>query len=383
MRTSRPFVSQRRNKMIMSMMLACSMSASGIAHAQENENAAVQQVQSSIDATAPEAQPSVEQTEPEAPQTSVEETAPEAPQPSVDQTAPESQESTDEVINPVRTIYNNEGQKIYFQEHHTPGATYKNGVLTVRQGAGVYTENGLCTAGYFDNKNKRMLIAAHCISDRLGKPMYVVDQYYKARKIGNAPVETHYNRNLQRNDWAWIDLDKNVTGVNGYSGDTMIHPSEVSPGDQACSIGVNNPVVKCGAVKNVDGSVVFLNRGASGIPGDSGGPGWIPGKGFIGVYSLTSTDRESKNYTFGAFTYPEYDTGTSRVKVNRGEISFAAANIVEPDKAPSVISDPSLTKPTIAQGIGGSSVREVLVSVVIFASIVALGIGIYNNFVRK
>ena len=293
----------RYNKGIISMLLVGAVSFSGIAHAQENTNTTTEQEQS------------VEST----------------------------QESTTEQ-EPNRVIINDEGRKLFFKEHHTPGATYKNGILTVQQGTGVYTEGGLCSIGYFDNKNKRMLIAAHCIREKLGKSMYVVDQNFQARKIATAPLEHHHNRDLHRDDWAWVDLEKNVVGVNGYSGDTMVPPTEVSPGDQACSIGVNDPVVKCGVVKNVDENVILLNRAAGGIPGDSGGPAWIPGKGFIGVYSLLVGAPDShKNYTYSAFTYPKLSENDQKIKVNSGKISFPAMKMMEPSKATTVVANPSGT----------------------------------------
>ena len=215
---------------------------------------------------------------------------------------------------------------------------------TVNQGDKLVMGTSACTAGYIDKANNRVITAAHCGSP--GDVVYRGDSSGKYQRIGILEKNDNHNLLTSRNDYNYVKLDKGVTGNNIYSGDTQITPQDVAVGDRFCSIGQKSPIVKCGVVKNIDGNMVVTNREGGGIKGDSGGPGWVPGKGFFGVYSVFWGENEyptvNHRYNGSVFTYPEYSDNESRVRLNTGIISFTAPQILSPDKADPVT--PSTTR---------------------------------------
>lgn len=219
---------------------------------------------------------------------------------------------------------------------------------TVNQGDMLIMGTSACTAGYIDKANNRVITAAHCGSP--GDIVYRGDSYKRFQRIGILEKNDNHNLSTSRNDYTYVKLDKGVTGNNIYSGDARITPQDVSVGDRFCSIGQKSPIVKCGVVKNIDGNMVVTNREGGGIKGDSGGPGWIPGKGFFGVYSVFWGENEyptvNHRYNGSVFTYPEYSDKESRVMLDTGLISFIAPKILSPDKADPVTPEPTKIKPS-------------------------------------
>lgn len=215
----------------------------------------------------------------------------------------------------------------------------------INQGDRIVIGSSVCTAGYIDKATNTMITASHCT--RTGTDVYKIDSLDQWHKVGVVETNPDHNSDTARNDFAFVKLDKNVAGENIYSGDTRITPDDVVVGDQFCSIGTNSPVIKCGVVKNIDGNVVVTNREGGGVKGDSGGPGWIPGKGFFGVYTLfwgaNEYPSENRRNNGAAFTYPEYSDADVKVKLNTGNISFPAPELVSPDKAKPVTPTPTPT----------------------------------------
>lgn len=93
-------------------------------------------------------------------------------------------------------------------------------------------------------------------------------------------------------DWAVIDIEDNVTTVdNGYSGNDMITLDEVAFGDELCTYGATTKEVSCGKVRNKNW-ITVRTENITPTSGDSGGPSWVTGKGFIGIYRGPDYARE-------------------------------------------------------------------------------------------
>lgn len=167
----------------------------------------------------------------------------------------------------------------------SPATAQAQDLSRIDQGGTVYVEGtGYCTVGYNDPANRRSLLAAHCGRD--GARVHIVDN---ATRTGSGPVGTlhrsaGYDGHLG-NDWAAIQWDGGITVAgNGYSGDPWVNPTDIRPGDQVCYYGQTTARVTCGAYAGNTGNTYFVD-GPLTQPGDSGGPMWAPGRGFVGVVS--------------------------------------------------------------------------------------------------
>ena len=147
-----------------------------------------------------------------------------------------------------------------------------------------------CTIGYNDAENRRSFTAAHCGAD--GARVRLVDPADFTRRsgyVGTLRLSSEYVGMRGPNDWAVIEWDEGITiAPNNYSGDTLIHPDEIRPGDQICYHGSTthkgNRESNCGEAVITFGHEAYA-IGVSGQPGDSGGPVFIPGRGLVGVVS--------------------------------------------------------------------------------------------------
>lgn len=165
---------------------------------------------------------------------------------------------------------------------------------TLHQGDRVSVEgSGYCTIGYVDAKSRTAITAKHCAEKLL---------------IPNAPLVKRNLHVISRTaptliddrDIAIIHLSDNVRiGGNPYTGDTLLTASEVAHiidtrDVQVCNYGKRSNTVTCQDVARLTGNTLF-GRGATNIPGDSGGPVWLKDDtgaslGFIGVVSATGGD---------------------------------------------------------------------------------------------
>lgn len=159
---------------------------------------------------------------------------------------------------------------------------------TISQGEKVYiNETAIaCTVGYVDKNTHKAYIADHCLPAHQKSVIYnsnrekIGEAYgrFSDRKMGIAK---------SRNDVAYINLYDNVqVGENSRSGDARVSTKDISIGEELCMFSRKYGSVHCGHVKSVDGTLVVGDEHVNGIGGDSGGPAWIPGKGFVGVYTL-------------------------------------------------------------------------------------------------
>lgn len=168
-----------------------------------------------------------------------------------------------------------------------PAATAAS--VTVNQGVAVLIDgSGACTLGYNDHERGVSYTAGHCGRD--GARVHLIDR--TSNVFGLAVGTFHPSPNYitdGSNDWGWIEWDDTVQiGVNGYSGDRILSRSEVKQGDEVCSHGETSQM----GTRDIDCGVFtgwahesFGVRDVRWLPGDSGGPVWAPGRGFIGVMS--------------------------------------------------------------------------------------------------
>lgn len=100
------------------------------------------------------------------------------------------------------------------------------------------------------------------------------------------------------NDFNVIKLNDYVSlGENIYSGDRKVDISDVKSGGKICMYSRIQKNINCGDIRIIAGNVIVGDSGAYGKLGDSGGPVWIPGKGFLGVYIGVFGDNYSNFYT--------------------------------------------------------------------------------------
>lgn len=69
--------------------------------------------------------------------------------------------------------------------------------------------------------------------------------------------------------------------------DRMVPWDELSPGDEICTTGASPEEQKCTTLLGLDGPRLILKDTFEGDFGLPGGPLWVPGKGFAGVYAET------------------------------------------------------------------------------------------------
>ncbi|WCV10706.1 hypothetical protein [Corynebacterium silvaticum] len=84
--------------------------------------------------------------------------------------------------------------------------------------------------------------------------------------------------------------DKSLAGKNVFSGNRVYEPQK---GDTICYYGAASKKTSCSEVLNTDSYLVAAGELGT-ITGDSGGPNWVPGKGYVGqtlgVVSWDNTD---------------------------------------------------------------------------------------------
>ncbi|OHF40301.1 hypothetical protein [Corynebacterium sp. HMSC074A01] len=183
------------------------------------------------------------------------------------------------------------------------GANAPRGTV-VKQGDEILTDEvlsyGSCTLGYVDRRAGIGYTAGHC--GFAGQPVlntrrqiigYFESSTMITRKANlyldyGAQIFPELGKYTYRGpmaDTARIRFVPGVTvGGNSLSGDRIVPLREIRSGDKVCATGISSRRVSCGVVDRVHGQTIFAHH--TGLRhGDSGGPAWIPGKGFIGVNS--------------------------------------------------------------------------------------------------
>lgn len=152
----------------------------------------------------------------------------------------------------------------------------------INQGDGVFSEYGnLCTVGYVTDGFA--YLASHCINGDNVRMYDTFHRYigrgYRSPQYNEVVKENEYTTDMSSSDVGVIALDKNTTaGENVYTGDTIT--TDVSVGDQVCVYGMAKNDTSCGVVLETREHTILAST--INISGDSGGPAWIPGKGFVG-----------------------------------------------------------------------------------------------------
>lgn len=157
------------------------------------------------------------------------------------------------------------------------------------QGGAFTTGNSACTIGYNDLVNGVSYTAAHC--GRKGDRVALIDRStnQRSRYMGTFLPSEKYDRRYS-NDWAIIQWDKGVQlGGNPFSTDAVLTLDQMKRGDEVCWHGqttnMNTTDIQCGTYFGRAGES-FTVRATNAKQGDSGGPVWAPGRGFLGVISI-------------------------------------------------------------------------------------------------
>lgn len=162
------------------------------------------------------------------------------------------------------------------------------------QGVSIAIGNtGQCTLGFNDHSKGVSYTAAHC-ANRAGERVRLIDPVtgQRSRELGTITPSSQYQKGAFANDWATITWDRGVKlGANPYSGDALLTLDQVKPGEKVCFHGETTHKgtnkVSCGKFYDrLEQS--FVTDIKEGNFGDSGGPIWVDGRGFIGVVSAGS-----------------------------------------------------------------------------------------------
>lgn len=179
------------------------------------------------------------------------------------------------------------------QERVTMDFFSKPTPVTVKQGYEFYTVSrsggaGKCTIAYNDASHRQSLTAAHCGSE--GGTVYMRDNRGYAVPAGTFHPSRAYDSGSSANDWAVIKWNSNATlAPNTFSGDRIIPLNELRKGDKIClrghtSHGATSTGYSCSTYAGNLSNVFFFDN-IAGQQGDSGGAVFVPGRGFVGVYS--------------------------------------------------------------------------------------------------
>lgn len=155
-------------------------------------------------------------------------------------------------------------------------------VTEVYQGDKITIRGKSCTVGYIDHKNRVAYTAGHC---------GFTDETVEVFDTSNNPIGTIYTR-YSRERTPFVSADQAVIklyddvypGENIFSGNIKIDYTDIRPGDRVCSFSRTTQQTMCGEVLYTARNSIGATRNAAGDRGDSGGPAWIEGKGFVGLY---------------------------------------------------------------------------------------------------
>ncbi|VZH86191.1 chymotrypsin family serine protease [Corynebacterium rouxii] len=168
---------------------------------------------------------------------------------------------------------------------HIPGVAVDQGdSLLVRADGNML---GVCTVGFVDTENNRVWTDAHCgengaaVMDNFQNPIGTLHHVYPSewKQLQNIQG-TEWSVNNRASDVAYVEIDDPaVLGQNYFSQNTIARTPAV--GDNLCNYGGRTDRVACTPITNINGPVVITADNGS-DHGDSGGPAWIEGKGYVG-----------------------------------------------------------------------------------------------------
>lgn len=141
-----------------------------------------------------------------------------------------------------------------------------------------------CTLGYVDTEKNIAYTAKHCGED--GQNVYKRGVNNQFTKIGT------FDKSIKNNadDSAIITLRDDVVfdpeeEYNQYSNSKYAKIDDIEKGDTVCRYGARTREVMCGEIIDINkNNLVFVaDSKLFSLRGDSGGPFWIPEKGYIGI----------------------------------------------------------------------------------------------------
>ena len=150
---------------------------------------------------------------------------------------------------------------------------------------------GRCTIAFNDRGQNVSYTAGHC--GEKGDRAIVMGEGFRASGTFHPSSAMNADEGTA-NDWGvirWADGVK--LGENGITGDEVVAPSLMRSGDPVCVYGGTSKKTTCGSFAGAIGNNLYWD-GPSGKPGDSGGPVWVEGKGFLSIYTGVSMAVGSK-----------------------------------------------------------------------------------------
>ncbi|CAB0872188.1 hypothetical protein FRC0360_02012 [Corynebacterium diphtheriae] len=168
---------------------------------------------------------------------------------------------------------------------HIPGVAVDQGdSLLVRADGNML---GVCTVGFVDTENNRIWTDAHCgengaaVMDNFQNPIGTLHHVYPSEweRLQNVRG-IQWSTNSRASDVAYVEItDPEVLGRNYFSQNSIAR--EPAVGDNLCNYGGRTDRVACSPIVTINGPVVITADNGS-DHGDSGGPAWIEGKGYVG-----------------------------------------------------------------------------------------------------
>lgn len=164
-----------------------------------------------------------------------------------------------------------------------PSPPKKEVYATVYQGDRL--DNSGCTIGYIDLERRKAYSAAHCRHTKGGQA------WSNGKNIG-VFGRGENNQTLKDGedgvvDTVEINLYSNVDAENIFSGNKVVKFEDIAIGDKMCFMGRATLKPYCGGKVSriLSRARLIIHGDYNSIPGDSGGPAWIPGKGYVGLVS--------------------------------------------------------------------------------------------------
>ena len=246
--------------------------------------------------------------------------------------------------------------------------------VTVRQGDRIRVgESSQCTLGYIEQSpsGPAGYTAGHCGKNRTEK-VYVQsgDQWVL---VGATVRSGKYNPEHTGNDWALILFNRYVQlEGNPLSGDARTDINELKDGDKICFAGATTQTIRCGDfIGTLGGNIYWENTGAR--PGDSGGPVWREGGGFLGVLAgqnIVSTPRQDQLVALRASITEEVDAPSSddEMRMIAGFYGERGTRVIQV-KSPTVVPKGGTSTPA-GNTTGGSSDPETIAIALIAVSVV-------------
>ncbi|AWB83502.1 trypsin-like serine protease [Corynebacterium liangguodongii] len=192
--------------------------------------------------------------------------------------------------------------------------------VSVAQGAAILIESGgevsACTVGY--NDGAVSYTAAHCVPSVPSVPSGADSARVALWDPATGEMRSDWVGTIasapgfagRANDFATITWGPGIkAGPNDITGEARLDPGEVEAGETVCYAGsLSHPGggATCGKAAGTINNTVYF-AGETSHPGDSGGPVWVPGRGFLGVLSgyIMATEQAPAEERLNAAAAPE------------------------------------------------------------------------------